>query len=177
MRRSRCTITRSACTSTVPPVSTNFRYTSFGRSSPSLPPLLSYDSNRWPTPSLSHRRPHAAVGRVEGDWPASWPCSTSAPGNLNLIYPAIEYGDSPTVEAGRAIRFDDLMLASPAGRVRNTLTSIEAPRRLPVLTPPNVVQKMPFSGYGEQHWPPRSLSLACRPRSPRGRKGGSGPTP
>ena len=39
-------------------------------------------------------------------------------GNLNLLYPVIENGDSPTVEAGRAVRIDDLVLEPPAGRER-----------------------------------------------------------
>ena len=39
-------------------------------------------------------------------------------GNLNLLYPMVEYGDSPTVEAGRAVCLGDLVLAAPAGRER-----------------------------------------------------------
>jgi hypothetical protein len=39
-------------------------------------------------------------------------------GNLNLLYPVAEYGDSPTVEASRAVRIDHLVLTPPAGRER-----------------------------------------------------------
>src|SRR5262249_22089439 len=38
--------------------------------------------------------------------------------NLNLLYPVAEYGDLPTVEAGRPVRLDDLVLEAPAGRER-----------------------------------------------------------
>jgi serine/threonine protein kinase len=39
-------------------------------------------------------------------------------GNLNLLYPVVEYGDSPTVEAGRVVRCDELVLDPPAGKER-----------------------------------------------------------
>ena len=50
-------------------------------------------------------------------------------GNLNLLYPVAEYGDSPTVEAGRAVRFDDLVLDPPAGRER--MLAVRSSRPLP----------------------------------------------
>lgn len=39
-------------------------------------------------------------------------------GNLNLLYPALEFGDSPVVEAGRAVHIDDLVLSPPSGKER-----------------------------------------------------------
>ncbi len=39
-------------------------------------------------------------------------------GNLNLLYPVIDYGDSSLVEAGRVVRIEDLVLTPPAGRER-----------------------------------------------------------
>jgi hypothetical protein len=51
-------------------------------------------------------------------------------GNLNLLYPVAEYGDSPAVEAGRAGRFDDLVLDGPAGRER--MFAVWSSQELPV---------------------------------------------
>ncbi len=39
-------------------------------------------------------------------------------GNLNLLYPVVEFGDSPWVEAGQPVRLDDLKLTGPTGRER-----------------------------------------------------------
>jgi hypothetical protein len=39
-------------------------------------------------------------------------------GNLNLLYPVAEYGDTPKVEAGQVLRVGELVLAPPAGRER-----------------------------------------------------------
>jgi serine/threonine protein kinase len=51
-------------------------------------------------------------------------------GNLNLLYPVIEYGDSPIVEADRAVRIDDLVLSPPAGRER--MFAVWSSKPLPV---------------------------------------------
>jgi serine/threonine protein kinase len=51
-------------------------------------------------------------------------------GNLNLLYPVVEYGDSPTVEAGRPVSFADLVLEPPAGRER--MLAVWSSRPLPV---------------------------------------------
>jgi serine/threonine protein kinase len=53
-------------------------------------------------------------------------------GNLNLLYPVAEYGDSPTVEAGQAVRCDELVLFPPAGRER--MFAVWSSRPLPVST-------------------------------------------
>jgi serine/threonine protein kinase len=68
---------------------------------------------------------------VEADQPGYLAVFNVGPtGNLNLLYPVVEYGDSPTVEAGRAVRFDDLVLESPAGRER--MLAVWSSRPLPV---------------------------------------------
>jgi serine/threonine protein kinase len=56
---------------------------------------------------------------VEADRPGYLAVFNVGPtGNLNLLYPVVEYGDSPTVEARQAVCFDDLVLEAPAGRER-----------------------------------------------------------
>jgi serine/threonine protein kinase len=56
---------------------------------------------------------------VEADRPGCLAVFNIGPtGNLNLLYPVVEYGDSPTIESGRAVSIDDLVLAPPAGRER-----------------------------------------------------------
>jgi hypothetical protein len=68
---------------------------------------------------------------VEADRPGYLAVFNVGPtGNLNLLYPVIEYGDAPTVEAGRAVRIDDLVLAPPAGRER--MFAVWSSRPLPV---------------------------------------------
>lgn len=39
-------------------------------------------------------------------------------GNLNLLYPVLEFGDSPLAEAGKVVRIDDLVLSPPSGKER-----------------------------------------------------------
>lgn len=51
-------------------------------------------------------------------------------GNLNLLYPVVEYGDSSIVAANRAVRIDDLLLAPPAGKER--MFAVWSSRPLPV---------------------------------------------
>jgi serine/threonine protein kinase len=51
-------------------------------------------------------------------------------GNLNLLFPVFEYGDTSTVEAGQAVRIDDLVLALPAGRER--MFAVWSSKPLPV---------------------------------------------
>jgi hypothetical protein len=51
-------------------------------------------------------------------------------GNLNLLYPVIEYGDAPTIEAGGAVHGDELVLCPPAGRER--LFAVWSSKPLPV---------------------------------------------
>ena len=51
-------------------------------------------------------------------------------GNVNLLYPVIEFGDSATVEAGQVVRCDDLVLDPPAGRER--VFAVWSSRALPV---------------------------------------------
>jgi serine/threonine protein kinase len=68
---------------------------------------------------------------VEADRPGYLAVFNVGPtGNLNLLYPVVEYGDSPTVEAGRAVRIDDRVLASPAGKER--LLAVWSSSPLPV---------------------------------------------
>jgi serine/threonine protein kinase len=56
---------------------------------------------------------------VEADRPGYLAVFNVGPtGNLHLLYPMLEHGDLPTVEAGRAVRFDNLVLEPPAGRER-----------------------------------------------------------
>ncbi len=56
---------------------------------------------------------------VEADRPGYLAVFNVGPtGNLNRLYPLIEYGDAPTVEASRSVRIDDLILSPPAGRER-----------------------------------------------------------
>jgi serine/threonine protein kinase len=56
---------------------------------------------------------------VEADRPGYLAVFNVGPtGNLNLLYPDEEHGDSPTVEGGRAVCFEDLVLEPPAGRER-----------------------------------------------------------
>jgi hypothetical protein len=68
---------------------------------------------------------------VEADRPGHLAVFNVGPtGNLNLLYPVAEYGDFPTVEAGRAVRVDDLVLDPPAGRER--MLAVWSSRPLPV---------------------------------------------
>ncbi|HTU20806.1 MAG TPA: serine/threonine-protein kinase [Gemmataceae bacterium] len=56
---------------------------------------------------------------VEADRPGYLAVFNVGPtGNLNRLYPLIEYGDAPTDEASRPVRIDDLVLSPPAGRER-----------------------------------------------------------
>jgi serine/threonine protein kinase len=94
---------------------------------------LSRDIRRVP------RRP--AQARVQTGEPLRLEVETDRPGylavfnvgptgNLNLLYPVIEYDDAPKVEAGRNLRIDDLVLAPPAGRER--IFAVWSGRPLPV---------------------------------------------
>jgi hypothetical protein len=68
---------------------------------------------------------------VEADRPGYLAVFNVGPtGNLNLLYPVVECGDSSIIEAGRAVRIDDLVLAPPAGRER--LFAVWSSRPLPV---------------------------------------------
>jgi serine/threonine protein kinase len=68
---------------------------------------------------------------VEADRPGYLVVFNVGPtGNLNLLYPVTEYGDAPTVEAGRAVRIDDLVLALPAGQER--MFAVWSSKPLPV---------------------------------------------
>lgn len=68
---------------------------------------------------------------VEADRPGYLAVFNVGPtGNLNLLYPVIDYGDAPAVEAGRAVRIDDLVPAPPAGRER--MFAVWSSRPLPV---------------------------------------------
>jgi serine/threonine protein kinase len=68
---------------------------------------------------------------VEADRPGHLAVFNVGPtGNLNPLYPVAEYGDSPAVEAGRAVRVDDLVLEAPAGRERMFAVWSSGPLRL-----------------------------------------------
>jgi hypothetical protein len=68
---------------------------------------------------------------VEADRPGYLAVFNVGPtGNLNLLFPVAEYGDSSTVGADRAVRIDDLVLAPPAGRER--MLAVWSSRPLPV---------------------------------------------
>jgi serine/threonine protein kinase len=51
-------------------------------------------------------------------------------GNLNLLYPALEFGDSLLVQAGKAVRIDDLVLYPPSGKER--LFAVWSRKPLPI---------------------------------------------
>lgn len=68
---------------------------------------------------------------VEADRPGYVAVFNVGPtGHLNLLYPVIEYGDAPTVEAGRAVNLDNVVLTPPAGRER--MFAVWSSRPLPV---------------------------------------------
>jgi serine/threonine-protein kinase len=68
---------------------------------------------------------------VEADRPGYLAVFNVGPtGNLNLLYPDEEHRDSPTVEAGREVSLEDLVLEPPAGRER--MLAVWSSKQLPV---------------------------------------------